>query len=55
MKSTQCQHEELRLLLFYKILHGLAELEMPNYITPIISTTLGNGVKIFQPSAQVDS
>ena len=40
--------------MFFKILHGLAELEMPNYITPAISTTRGNSIKFVQPSAQVD-
>ena len=38
----------------YYILHGLAELEMPNYITPAITTTRGNSIKFVQPSAQVD-
>ena len=57
MKSGQCQHEELRLLMLVKILHGLSELEMPNYITSAISTTCGNtrnSIKFVQLSFQVD-
>ena len=54
MKSVQCQHEELRLLMLFKTLHGLAELEMLNYITPAISTTCENSIKFVLQSAQVD-
>jgi len=54
MKSIETQHEHLHLIMFYKSLHGLSDLEMPTCITPAIRYTRGNCIKFVQPPAQVD-
>jgi len=36
MRSIETQHEHLHLIMFYKILHGLSDLEIPTCITPAI-------------------
>jgi len=55
MRSIETQHEKLRLMLFYKILHGFSNLQMPNCIIPAPRSACGNCIKFIQPPAQVDS
>jgi len=54
MRSIETQNEHLRLIMFYKILHGLSDLEIPTCITHTIRSTRGSCMKIIQPPPQVD-
>ena len=48
------QHEELRLIMFFKIVKNLVELPMPDYIMSAPRVTHGNNTKFVQPSINVN-
>ena len=54
-KSIEIQHKELCLLILYKIIHGLVELPLPDYVIPAPRDTRGNSMKFVQPVTSVDS
>ena len=53
-QSISKQHEELRLIMFFKIVNKLVELPMPDYIISAPRLTHGNNMKFVQPSINVN-
>jgi len=49
--SIETQHEQLWLMMFYKILHGLSNLQMPNCIIPATGSTCGMVLDSIKPSS----
>ena len=55
MATRGIQHKELRLTLLYKIIYGLVELSLPDYIIPAPRATRGHTIKFVQPPMHTDS
>ena len=53
-QSISRQHEELCLIMFFKIVNKLVELPMPEYIISAPRLTRGNNMKFVQPSINVN-
>lgn len=53
--SIEIRNKELRLITFYKIIHGCVNLPLPNYIHHPSRTTRGNHLKYVQPFTRVDA
>ena len=53
-QSISRQHEELRLIMFFKIVNKLVELPMPDYIISAPRPTRGNNMKFVQLSINVN-
>jgi len=51
----EARNRELRLMTFYKIIHGYVNLSLPNYIQQPLQSTRGNHLKYIQPSTRVDA
>ena len=54
-RPVEIQHKELRLTLLYKIIYGLVELSLPDYIIPAPRATRGHTIKFVQPPMHTDS
>ena len=52
--SVKAQHRELCLIMLYKIIHGLVELNIPDYIIPAPRITRGHTMKFVQPAMHTD-
>ena len=48
------QHDELRLIMLFKIVNNIVELSLPDYVIPAPSVTRGNNVKFVMPSITVN-
>ena len=44
-QSVKTQHRELHLTMLYKIIHGLVELSLPDYIIPAPRIARGHTIK----------
>ena len=53
-RSVKAQHRELCLIMLYKIIHGLVELNLPDYIIPAPRITRGHTMKFVQPAMHTD-
>ena len=53
-RSVKAQHRELCLIMLYKIIHGLVELNLLDYIIPAPHITRGHTMKFVQPAMYTD-
>ena len=54
-KAIKAKHEELRILMLYKIIHRFVELPLPINITPAPRCTRRNSTKFIQPATSIGS
>ena len=54
-RPVEIQHKELWLIMLFKIIHGLVELRLPDYIIPAPRITRGHTIKFIQPAMYTDS
>ena len=52
--KIEIQNKEVRLIMFYKILHGHVDVDIPDYILVNTRFTRGNDLRFIQPPANID-